>query len=72
MINQLYNEYRVTQLPETGLKAGDKYYLLLPNNRFTTYIVGDNLEFYEMMDNNPAPQSGSELFSPETDTDLFE
>lgn len=64
MNNQLYNEYRVTQLPETGLQAGDKYHLLLEDGSFTTFIVDNALNL------RPSTQPEA-MYAPESDTDIF-
>lgn len=41
-----YREYRVTELPTSNLVEGDKYYLLLENNEFRSYIVGSDLQLH--------------------------
>lgn len=70
---QKFKEHRVTELPTSGLKAGDKYHLLVEDEYFTTFIVSDSLKLIPQTVTQFAPQSASELFdsAPESDTDIF-
>ena len=44
MAKQLYKEYRVLDLPTSGLQKGDRYYLNVGANKYQTYIVSDSLQ----------------------------
>lgn len=43
-INQIYEEFKVNELPVSGLKKGDKYHLNVGNNKYKTFIVSNNLD----------------------------
>lgn len=59
-----YKEHRVTSLPTENLKAGDKYYLLLEDNSFKTYIVDNNL--------NLIGESEPDRYIPISEDDYFD
>lgn len=46
-LKQEYKEYRVLDLPSSGLKAGDRYYLNVGGGKYKTYIVSDGLQLTE-------------------------
>lgn len=56
--NQAYKEYRVNDLPTSGLVAGDRYYLNVGGDKYQTYIVSDTVQLVK--------ESGAEFIEKDT------
>lgn len=59
---QKFKEYRVLELPTSELKAGDRYYLNVGNNKYQTYTVSDSLQLVK--------EAGAEFIEKDTMADM--